>query len=389
MPLETVWADNRLDLSRTRAKRDVSTGYTRFRDGDVLVPKVTPTFQAGRSAIVRGLRKGVGAGSTELHVLRPKPEVDARFLRYVVMSAPFLSEGVTAFQGVAGLQRVPDDFLRDFPVAEFSLEEQRCIADFLDAETSRIDTLSRLTSRQADLLQGRFAEYLRSMTTRGNNREMVSTGVSWMPEMAWGWKLHRLGRVFHTGSGTTPKADDPDYFGDGHPWVNTGDLRDTAISNVGKNVTDLALRTYSALRIYEAGALVVAMYGATVGRVGMLSFSACVNQACCVLYRSTVVDSEFLFNWFIAHRKEILGLASGGGQANISQDLIRSLRVPSPVLSVQQEILAEIRSQRALFERQVAGLSRRLDLLAEHRQALITAAVTGQLDVTTARSGVR
>lgn len=72
IPLEAVWA-NGLDTSQERRKRDVSNGYTRFREGDIVVPKITPTFQADRTAIARGLRGGIAAGTTELHVVRVGP----------------------------------------------------------------------------------------------------------------------------------------------------------------------------------------------------------------------------------------------------------------------------------------------------------------------------
>ena len=141
-PLECVWPGRSLDTSRVRTKADVATGYTRFREGDLLIPKITPTFQADRSTLAQGLMGGVGAGTTELHVVRPSPEVDARYVLYSLKSRSFLLEGEGAMFGVAGQQRVPDEFLRDWLVTvPPSLAEQRAIADYLDGETARIDGL--------------------------------------------------------------------------------------------------------------------------------------------------------------------------------------------------------------------------------------------------------
>ncbi|ONI88839.1 hypothetical protein ALI22I_17895 [Saccharothrix sp. ALI-22-I] len=321
--------------------------------------------------------------------ITPAPGIDPRYLSYVFAAA--YNQGLTqsAIKQTTGIQNLDSAAFFSSPWAHPGTDEQRRIADFLDGETAHIEKMLKLTSRQIDLLRYRFTEYLRTRTTVGRSKETTRTGVEWMPTMADGWQLHRLGRVFHTGSGTTPKSDNPRYFDGDHPWVNTGDLRDGSVKQAGKTVTDAALTDYSSLRMYEAGSLAVAMYGATVGRVGILTFRACVNQACCVLYKPTAVSTEFLFNWFVAHRPEILNLTSGGGQPNISQDLVRSLRVPAPSLSDQHDIVSEIQRNRMLSERQMTDLSRRLDLLTERRQALITAAVTGQLDVTTARSGVR
>lgn len=152
VPLEAVWPSNRLDLSRSRVKSEVATGYVRFREGDILVPKVTPTFQAARAALASKVPSRVGAASTEVHIVRPKPGVDPRFVTYAFHTAPFLNEGVAAFQGVAGLQRVPDMFLRDFRVRAVSITQQQKLADFLDAQVARIDNVIALRGEQVAAL---------------------------------------------------------------------------------------------------------------------------------------------------------------------------------------------------------------------------------------------
>ncbi len=387
MPLETVWADGRHDASRMAVKSDVTMGYTRFRDGDVLLPKVTPTFQAGRVARVEGLAGGVGAGTTELHVLRARRGIDPRYVAYALRSKHFIEEGVTAFQGVAGLQRVPERFVRDFEVADLSLTEQRRIADFLDTQTSKIDLLIDAHRRQVMTLDERIVQYARRLTTVGLSPHPATraTGIAWMPEMSVDWTLWRVGHAFRTSSGTTPPSTERQYYDGSIPWVNTGDLRDGPVDQPAKSVTALALATYSSLRLYQPGALVVAMYGATIGRLGILTQAACVNQACCVLHSPSSVQVSYAFYWFLAHRSHIVALGEGGGQPNISQEAVRSLRIPAPTL-VEQDVIVEAIGQRAEHAEDLTRtVERQIALLIERRQALITAAVTGQLDVTTAR----
>lgn len=164
MPLETVWADSRVDTSRSRLKSEVSTGYVRFVNGDILSPKVTPTFQAGRSALITTMRTPAGAASTEVHVVRARTGVaDARFLRYCLLTKSFLEEGVSRFQGVAGLQRVPDEFLRDLPLCAFDLSGQRRVADFLDDQVARIDNIVAARRRQIALIDSQRASELDSL----------------------------------------------------------------------------------------------------------------------------------------------------------------------------------------------------------------------------------
>ena len=154
LPLETVWGNN-TDYSNLRAKRDVAQGYTRFVAGDVLVPKITPTFEAGRSVHVRRLETCAGTGTTELHVIRPLNQIAARFVSYLVQSREFLLGGEGNMSGVAGQQRVPEDWIKDFPVRIREESEQRAVADFLDAQTVRIDTLVTKLQRQIELLAER------------------------------------------------------------------------------------------------------------------------------------------------------------------------------------------------------------------------------------------
>ncbi len=141
LPLEAVWPGARLDVGRRRPKAEVSSGYTRFREGDILVPKITPTFEADRTVLAVGLEGGVAAGTTELHIVRPRDGVEPRFVRYLLSSRPFLLGGEAAMIGVAGQKRVPEDWLKDFPVSVTDPRAQRAIADYLDGETARIGAL--------------------------------------------------------------------------------------------------------------------------------------------------------------------------------------------------------------------------------------------------------
>jgi type I restriction enzyme S subunit len=287
------------------------------------------------------------------------------YIAYYLLSTVALDQMDLARNRAAQPHLNADD-LGDLILRLPPLGEQRRIAGYLDAETARIDELLAATDRQIGLLDDRRLAALSARTTGP------------------GWKLFKVGHVFRTGSGTTPRSAEPGYFGGPYPWVNTGDLRDGPVRDPAKSVTAAALREYPALRVYPPGTLVVAMYGATTGRVGITVVPACVNQACCALAPLGPVDATYAFYWFIAHRAEIVRLGSGGGQPNISQDLVRSLRIPAPEsVAEQREIARGCATAEQENARYRSLLARRAALLAERRQALITAAVTGQIDVTT------
>ena len=192
-----------------------------------------------------------------------------------------------------------------------------------------------------------------------------------------------MSRAFRQiGSGTTPPVSIEAFYRDGeHNWINTGDLNDSIVLDSQTKLSNLALKTFSSLKVYPPGSLLVAMYGATIGKVGILGVPACVNQACCVLGRPIKTSTEYAFYWFLAHRKAIVGLSYGGGQPNISQETIRSLKITVPPKAEQDIIVASIQTQTAKLDALLSKYNRELELLAEYRASLISHVVTGKIDV--------
>jgi len=347
--------------------------------GDILMTAAGATI--GKSYL--HLKSGSYCFAGYLVRFRAAGNVDPRFISYWTESEIYLNQIATG-----AVRSTIDNFSAskygNLILSVPSVEEQRGISDFLDGETSRIDSLMRATERQVHLLDERCVEVFREATTTGGRTETRATGIRWMPCVASDYSLYKVGLAFGTGSGTTPRSSDPSYFDGNYYWINTGDLRDSPIASPSKTVTDRALKDYSTLKIYDPGALVVAMYGATTGRVGILKVPACVNQACCVLVGLGDVSINYSFYWFRGHRAEILALASGGGQPNISQDVIRGLRIPAPKKGEQRRIVQLCDELEEWTVRQQGLLHRRRHLLDERRRALITAAVTGQFDVSSA-----
>lgn len=141
IPMENLGESGRIDTSEIRQISDVYEGYTFFEEDDILVAKITPCFENNKGSIARGLKNRVGFGTTELHVIRPLPHIYTDFLAYVTYGMHFRRLGKIEMRGTAGQQRVPEDFIRNFPCALPPYEEQIWIAGFLYEETSRIDKL--------------------------------------------------------------------------------------------------------------------------------------------------------------------------------------------------------------------------------------------------------
>ncbi|UUM69379.1 restriction endonuclease subunit S [Aeromonas veronii] len=178
------------------------------------------------------------------------------------------------------------------------------------------------------------------------------------------------------GSGTTPPTNEDKWFGDGVPWVTTGELRETVVEQTTKNVTFEALNQFSALKIHPAGSVVIAMYGATIGRLGVLGIDATTNQACCVLTQSQHLYNQYVFYWLYAFRDEIIKLSSGGGQPNINQEKVASLKITAPDYSHQKKIVSFLDYETARIDQLIAKQQQLIELLKEKRQAVISHAVT-------------
>ena len=140
VPMAAVEAGSgRMDASAVRAYGQVKKGFTYFAEGDVLFAKITPCMENGKSAVATGLRKGVGFGSTEFHVLRPTDRVDARFLYHFVASASFRREAAHHMTGAVGQKRVPVDYLRQAEIPVPARAEQRRIVAEIEKQFSRLD----------------------------------------------------------------------------------------------------------------------------------------------------------------------------------------------------------------------------------------------------------
>jgi len=199
------------------------------------------------------------------------------------------------------------------------------------------------------------------------------SGVEWLGQVPEHWEVWKLAHAFELiGSGTTPKSDNREYYEGGNiAWVNTGDLNDGELDECEKRITDLAIAHHSSLKTYPAGSLLIAMYGATIGKLAMLRFPATVNQACCVFAGKSAIVSKFMFYWFFGLRQQIISLATGGGQPNVSQDILRTLRVACPNDDEQTRIAAFLDQETAKIDALVAKQKRLIELLIEKVKCLV------------------
>ena len=208
------------------------------------------------------------------------------------------------------------------------------------------------------------------------------SGVEWLGEIPKDWAVKKVTHVFNKiGSGTTPTAGALKYYDNGQiNWLQTGDLNDGLIVDTNKKITKKAITDFSTLKQYPKESIVIAMYGATIGKLGYLNIETTTNQACCVLGNPNTFSSKYGFYSFMNAKTSIISMSYGGGQPNISQDLVKSLRLSVPPLPEQTAIAAFLDRKTTLIDQAIGIKQKQIELLKERRQILINNAVTRGLN---------
>jgi len=323
--------------------------------------------------------------NSHLLVLRPlQNSYYPRYLYYVLQSLPFkhhieLTKTGTTFFGIT------QEAMGQFKILMPLISEQTAIATYLDRKTAEIDELIADKKRMLELYEEEKTAIINQAVTKGINPDvpLKDSGIEWLGEIPNHWEVKRLSWCFQqVGSGTTPRAGVEQYYSNGEVnWLLTGDLNDKEIFETTKKITQKAVVEHTSLRIYPVDSIVIAMYGATIGKLGILKVSTTVNQACCVISNPIYHNYLFVFYYLLAARRELINLSYGGGQPNISQELIKSFKILVPPLKEQHAIVHHIETECSRIDTQIERTKKLIELLTEYRTALISEVVTGKVKV--------
>ena len=157
-----------------------------------------------------------------------------------------------------------------------------------------------------------------------------------------GWCQTNLGTIGIWQSGGTPSRSNKSYYGGNIPWLKTGDLNDGLITDIPESITEEAVLNSSA-KINPTGSVLIAMYGATIGKLGILTFPATTNQACCACIEFNAIAQLYLFYFLLFQRSAFIAKGGGGAQPNISKEIIVNTFIPLPPIKEQQRIVQKIK----------------------------------------------
>ncbi|MCX8601708.1 MULTISPECIES: restriction endonuclease subunit S [unclassified Gilliamella] len=353
-----------------------------LEDLDILLARSGATV--GKSYLY--YKKIVGNACYAGYLIRARLDLqkfNAEFVNYFLQSKIYW-DWVKAINIQATIQNISAEKYSDLILSIPPLEEQNAIVSFLDKKIAQIDTLISKQEMLLEKLAEQRIALISHAVTKGINPdvEMKESGIEWLGDIPSHWNVWKIVHATDSiGSGTTPKSDNNEYYDGDILWVTTSELRETVIEDTKQHVSSLAINTYSALKKFPKNSVAIAMYGATIGRLGILGKEATFNQACCIFCCSNILNYKFLYYWLWMRRPILISLSNGGGQPNLNQDDLKKIKLALPPIHEQELIVRNLEKEIKRTDTLQDKINRIIINLKEYRSALITQAITGKIDV--------
>ena len=372
----------------THRKVDASQRQSRaLSPGDLLIEKSGGGEQQPVGMVVSYLGPAGAVCSNFVARMPPRSGVISRFMVY--LHAYLYASRVTgiSIKQTTGIQNLDATAYLSQACFLPPPDEQQAIADYLDAETARIDTLIQEKEELIGLLREWRLSVIAEYTSGANQpQDKKATGNVHMPRIPSSWAMVRLGKYARIGNGSTPLKDNASYWEQGHfPWLNSAVVNQDEVWEGSEYVTPVALQACH-LPIVEPGALLVALtgQGKTRGQVTVLRIQATINQHLAYLaLDSEHFDSGYVF-WTLTGMYAALRMVSdgqGGTKGALTCEDLSRFQVPMPLLAEQREIAAALAAEVAKIDTLITHTQEAIALLKELRAATIADVVLGRVDV--------
>ncbi|HLG54373.1 MAG TPA: restriction endonuclease subunit S [Vicinamibacterales bacterium] len=363
------------------ADQAAESGKYLCRSGDVVYSKIRPALRKAAIAPEDCLC------SADMYPLRAHSGLTNAFLFWWLLSEQFSGVAVLESQRVA-MPKINRESLKQLSIPLPTLGEQTAIERFLSFETAKIDALVGEQRRLIDLLKEKRQAAISHAVTKGLNPDapMNPSNIEWLGDVPEHWRVTRIKYRASVSNGSTPSRERPDYWTAGtFPWLNSGVVNDDPVASAEQFVTALALKECH-LPIVRPPAIVVGItgQGRTRGMASALLFEATVSQHLAVLKPIDGMMDVYFLKRVIEMAYSYLRRdsdAAGSTKGAITCEELGNFSIPCPPMGEQRAISAYTDQVVAEIDSLIAETDRAIDLLQERRTALISAAVTGQIDV--------
>jgi type I restriction enzyme S subunit len=409
-----------IHVEETRPASEVKKGFTAFLEGDVLFAKITPCMENGKMAVVPKLVNGYGFGSTEFHVLRPKPGMDAKYLYYYVSSQAFRGEAERYMTGAVGQKRVSTTYLKQSTIPVAPPDQQKRIVAEIEKQFSRLDEAianlkrvkanlkrykaavlktaveGRLVETEAELARREGRSYetgtqllQRILETRrsqwkgkGKYREPAAPDTTDLPELPEGWVWASIEQL--TWLVTSGSRGWGDYYSEtGVLFIRAQDIKTDLLNIRGAARVNIPADAEGSRSSVSSQDILVTITGANVTKSALvppLEEVAFVSQHVALLKLNLPEIASFVFSWIVSPsngRKILESWAYGAGKPGLSLEQIRSLPVALPPLPEQRNINAEVDRHLSLADEAVAQVNANLKRAERLRQSILSRAYVG------------
>lgn len=377
------------EMTDHEARADEFTLYKRVAPGDLVINRMR-AFEGGV-----GVSAYEGIVSSDYAVLRARPGVDPRFLHHLFRSSWFVGAMTARLRGIGNSEqgnvrtpRINVEDLGNIEVPLPALPEQLAIAGYLDREVARLDMLvATYRSLLQSLVARRETITVEGVSGSASTEARKTSGLPWLTSVPQHWTEPKLTMLARLGSGHTPSREHPEWWVDCTvPWITTGEvwqIRDDRIeylSETREKISELGIANSSA-ELHPAGTVVLSRT-ASAGFSAIMATDMATSQDYVTWTCGSRLRPRFLLLCLRAMRRDLLGrLAMGSTHQTIYVPDIQSIRVPLPPLEEQDWIVDWVWDRLRYIDAAVDAIKRQVDLLAERRQALITAAVSGELEI--------
>lgn len=317
--IQTI-ANGVIDLEKTKWTNDEVSEGDFLQKGDILLSHINSFEHLAKTAIFNDATKVVH-GVNLIRFRANQEKIKPEYAIYIFKSQNFINIAKSFAQKAVNQASIKVADLKTIEIPLPPLEVQEEIVKELDSYQAVIDGAQKVVD-------------------------------NWKPTLTINpnWEKAKLGDICTTTSGGTPlKSKQEYYFPEEIPWVCSGEVRNGEIFSSDKFISSLGLKESSA-KIIPSDSVLVAMYGATAGQVGLLKFEAATNQAICSILPNKKINSKYLYYILKSKTKSLLNMSVGGAQPNISQAIIKTIQIPFPPLNTQEEIVAKIEEEEKAVE---------------------------------------
>ena len=344
----------------------------KFEDGDILFARITPCLENGKMAIAKtDGQKGIG--STELFVFRGIDNMSVTDYVYYLLCMKHMRQlAANSMTGASGRQRADLTFIKRIKWQFPSVQAQNRIVSVLSVYDSLIENNNKRIKVLEQLAENLYKEWFVRFRFLGYENAEFENGI---PK---GWLRGRIDSYYDTTSGGTPSRKNEEFYNNGViPWVKTGEIKDSIILDTEEHITEFAINKSSA-KILPKGCVIMAMYGVNIGMLSYLSKEMSCNQACCAFTDKRNLSSRhYLFHYMKSIRDYLLLIGFGAAQQNLSQDLIKRIRITMP----SDEIVKLFEKRINDYYNQIYNLLKQNRNLIKQRDLLLPRLMSGKLEV--------